>query len=225
MLRARRTGRDAIARTSARRIRCTTPQPMRIALLVVATLTLATTARAGNFGILIPPVEVDIGVGAPIGPAVERLSPSMEILAGLHWASLAWRPTRFDIGVGYVGSFRTIEDPMRLKDDELRIHGGYFALGTTVASQKHWRTWIVARGELLRANDGHRDMSALGASLRVSTELFGSGYGGGRNGAVAGTIALGLYLEATYRDLPTELGPVGVTSGLSCRLPFLVAGG
>jgi hypothetical protein len=198
---------------------------MRAVLVVVATITFATAAHAGKGGFLIPPVEIDVGVGAPIGPAVERLAPSTEILAGVHWASLAWRPTKLDVGIGYVGSFRFIDDPMALEDRELRVHGGYFSLATTIARQNHWRTWLVARGELLRAYDGERVLSALGGSLRISTELFASGATGDRGLAVVGTLALGIYVEATYRDLPAELGPFGVTSGVTCRLPFIVAGG
>lgn len=193
---------------------------MRFVLAVVATLTLAHTAHAGRGGIAIPPVEVDLGVGVPVGQLDEML-PSTEILAGLHWASLAWRPTRFDVGVGYVGSFRVVPED----SSSITMHGGYLSLGTTLVSQKHWRTWFVARGELLRVSDGERDMSALGSSLRVATEVFGAGAAGGSKGFLVGTFALGVYLEATYRDVPKELGPVGLTSGVTCRLPFIVAGG
>lgn len=193
---------------------------MRLALAVVATLTLANAAHAGNAGIVIPPVEVDLGVGVPVGQLDEML-PSTEILAGLHWASLAWRPTRFDAGFGYVGSFRAVP----ADHSSIIMHGGYLSLGTTLVSHKHWRTWFVARGELLRVSDGKRDMSALGSSLRIATELFGSGASGGSKGFLVGTVALGVYLEATYRDVPKELGPFGVTSGVTCRLPFAVAGG
>ena len=195
---------------------------MRLACVVVASVTLATTAHAGHGAFLIPPVEIDIGVGAPVG--AEHLAPSTEVLAGIHWASLAWRPTRLDVGLGYVGSFRTLDNPYRLDDDELRIHGGYLTIGTTIASGSHWRTWFAARGELLRAYDGHRELSALGTALRISTELFGATKTGGRNVGILGTVALGVYVEAVYRDLPSELGTTSFTSGISCRLPFIIAG-
>lgn len=199
---------------------------MRLALFVVASITFgcAAGARGGGGGILIPPVEIDVGAGAPVGAAAEKHGPSTEILAGIHWASLAWKPTRFDAGVGYVGSFRAIDNPTKLEDDELRIHGGYLQLGTTIASGSHWRTWFAARGELLRAYDGRRELSALGTAVRLSTELYNATLGGGRNTAIVGTVALGIYVEAVYRDLPSELGTTSFTSGISCRLPFLVAG-
>lgn len=198
---------------------------MRVALTLVALITLASSAEAGRGGgFLIPPLEFDIGVGAPVGANVDRVAPSTEILAGVHWASLAWRPTRFDVGVGYVGSFRMIDNAMKLSDDELRMHGGYLSLATRIASGSHWRTWFSARGELLRAYHAGREMSALGSSLRIATELFGSVATGGNKVGIIGTAAIGIFVEATYRDVPGELGPFGVTSGISCRLPLVVAG-
>lgn len=201
---------------------------MRRAIFVLALIS-AEVAHAGSGGIVVPPLELDVGVGAPVGPHADALGPSTEILAGLHWASLAWKPTRFDAGFGYVGSFRELHDEQRAGKDAnaLRLHGAYVTLATRLASGTHWRTWLATRGELLRVFDtyGTRDFSALGGSVRVATELFGSTKSGGRGGWLVGTVAVGVYAEITYRDLPAELGPVAFTSGLSCRLPFLVAGG
>src|SRR5689334_522011 len=98
---------------------------MRLALLAVTMITLAGSAHAGRGGIVIPPVELDFGVGVPLGDRTDGLSPSSEILAGLHWASLAWTPTRLDVGVGYVGSFRSIDDPIRTDDQAITMHGAY----------------------------------------------------------------------------------------------------
>ncbi|MDQ3338214.1 MAG: hypothetical protein M4D80_23865 [Myxococcota bacterium] len=195
---------------------------MRIALLAVVLVTLSSTAHAGKGAILIPPLEVDVGVGVPVGSS----SMSREILAGVHWASLAWKPTSFDVGIGYVGSFRRAEDqPPSETLARLRMHGGYFSLSRRLVGDKHWRTWLTARGELLRATDGERDFSAIGGALRVSTELFGSGAVSDKNAIAIGTIAVGIYFEATVRDVPIEYGRVGITSGVLCRLPFFAAGG
>ena len=193
---------------------------MRFALAVVASITFASSADAGKGAFLIPPLEIDLGVGAPIGDHVDTIKPSTEILVGTHWASLM--PSRLDAGIGYVGSFRTVDDPTSFEDDEVRIHGGYFALGTRIASGSHWRTFVVARGELLRAYHDGRELSALGTALRVSTELFGTVAVSDRKTGIFGIVALGIYVEATYRDLPAKLGAYGVTSGISCRLPFMV---
>lgn len=194
---------------------------MRFALLGLILVT-TSTAHAGQ-GAFLPPLEVDIGIGAPVGPAVETVGPSTELLVGLHWASLYWKPTRFDVGVGYVGSFREV-DQRGVRNDHLEMHGGYFTLGTTLVDEKHWRTWFAARGELLRATDGARTLSATGMALRVSTEVFTHVHDGHR-GAVVGTLGIGIYAEATYRSVPDRFGPHGFTTGVSIRLPLVVAGG
>jgi len=198
---------------------------MRFASIVVFVTLGVSTAHAGNAGILIPPLEFDIGVGAPVGSEVDRLGPSTEILAGLSWASLAWNPTRFDVGVGYVGSFRTIDDPNSPMDTSVSMHGAYLSLGKTLQSEKHWRTWFHARGELLRAYAGNERFGTSGAALRVSTELFAQGIQTGRGGGIVGAVAIGLYAEVNFRDVPAPLGRTGFVTGLSCRLPFLIAGG
>jgi hypothetical protein len=197
---------------------------MRFALLLVASITLSGTAHAGKGAIAIPPLELDVGVGVPVGSP--DASMSTEVLAGVHWASLMWKPTSFDVGVGYVGSFRRAHDqPASEIEARVRMHGGYLSLSRRLVGAQYWRTWLTARGELLRATDGERDFSAIGGALRISTELFGSGAAGGNNAVAIGTIAVGLYFEATVRDVPAELGRVGVTSGVLCRLPFFAAGG
>jgi hypothetical protein len=118
-----------------------------------------------------------------------------------------------------------MDDPMRLEDQSITLHGGYLAIGTRIASGDHWRTWFTARGELMKGNDGHHDFGVAGTALRIATELYSAGTAGDRGVVAAGTFALGVYVEASYRDVPIEYGPVGVTSGMSLRLPFLVAGG
>jgi hypothetical protein len=203
---------------------------MRAALAVIVVAVSAGTAAAGG-AVLIPPLEIAMGANAPVGVEVTA-GHAMELQVGMHWASLAWKPTRLDIGVGYVGSSRVLEpgwstagrfDDVR-DDRELAMHGGYLHLATTLASARHWRTWIAARGELMRADDGMRDFSVLGAALRIASEVYVAGAAGDRNALAIGTLALGIYVEASYRDLPAAYGPAGLVTGLSARVPFLLAG-
>ncbi|MBV8760924.1 MAG: hypothetical protein JO257_26755 [Deltaproteobacteria bacterium] len=203
---------------------------------VAAVLLVASTASAGRGGaIAIPPAEVDVGAGSPIGAAAAT-GPSTEVLAGIHWASLYWHPTKVDVGFGYVGSFRPVlpgyaarTDAPDAIDNELRLNGGYLSLGYAIESHEHWRTWLDARIETLHASVNQQTFNALGAALRVSTEVFvagAAGAGGHGGGAlVAGTFALGVYVEAVHRDLPAELGPNGVSAGLSMRIPLILAAG
>ncbi len=203
-------------------------------LAVLAVLLAASTAHAGGGAIAVPPMEVDVGAGSPIGAAVA--GPSTEVLAGIHWASLYWHPTKVDVGIGYVGSFRPVLPGYEARstmdtsaDNILRLDGGYLSIGYAIESHRYWRTWLDARVETLHASVNQTSFNALGAALRISTEVFvaGAAGGGGGGGGVlcAGTFALGVYVEAVHRDLPAELGSNGLSAGLSMRLPFILAAG
>lgn len=197
----------------------------------------AIPAHAGRgAGIVLPPAAVDVGVSTPVAGG-EAVGPAMEVLAGVHWASIAWRPTRLELGVGYVGSFRALDRrgrgvlaraTAREPDETFALHGGYLALGRTIVGDRHFRTWVEVRGELLRGRLDERTFSAVGGALRVSAELYTAiAFARGRPNAiaiVAGTLALGVYLEASHRDLARELGPTGITGGFSVRVPFVLAG-
>jgi hypothetical protein len=209
---------------------------MRTAITLASMLAASSASAGRGFGILVPPAEVDVGAFAATGDAPALAGPSSEVLAGVHWASLFWKPTRFDVGIGYVGSFRPIDPSFRTAariagatrlEDELRLHGMYMQLGSTLVKERHYRAWVAARGELMKSAGLPREISVSGAALRVAAEVYKSGYAGsGRssNGValVAGTVALGVYVEAMYRDLPSEYGATGVATGISLRVPFML---
>jgi hypothetical protein len=201
-------------------------------LVAFAVLLVASTASAGRGAvILIPPAEVDVGAGSPVGAAT--VGASTEVLAGIHWASLYWHPTRVDIGIGYVGSFRQVLPDYSTRmtgapgTNELSLNGAYLSLGYAIESHEHWRTWLDARVETMDASVGNESFPVLGEAFRVATEVYTSGAaaaGGSGGGAlVAGALSVGVYVEAVHRDLPPELGPNGVTAGVSMRIPFLFA--
>ncbi len=196
----------------------------------------ASDAAAKGGAIALPPMRIEAGTLFPLlgGTAVE---PATEFLLGIHWSSLAWRPTRFDIGVGYIGSERPLVLGYRVNsartrhpaviDETFSMNGGYLTLGHTIVRQKNFRTWVEMRGELLKGTIDARTFSAVGGAIRFSAELFGSGVGGHSDGNsiafFAGTFALGVYLEASHRDIALELGPTGISGGISIRLPFILA--
>jgi hypothetical protein len=206
---------------------------MKQLVVAAAVLLAASTASARGFAFFIPPAELDVGAGSPSGAAV--IGPSTEVLAGVHWASLSWRPTHIDIGIGYVGSFRPVLPDYALRAVDanaksvLSLNGAYLSLGYTLESHRYWRTWLDARIETLHASVDNQDFNALGAALRIASEVYVSGAAGdgGGNGfaVVAGTFALGVYVEAVHRDLPPELGPNGVSAGVSMRVPLILAAG
>jgi hypothetical protein len=207
-------------------------------LLVVAALVASSThpAAAKGGGILIPPAEVDVGVGTAVGGAA-LVGPSSDVLAGVHWASLAWKPTSFDVGVGFVGSYRAVLPRFAIErttmpspgsdDNRLSLAGAYLDLAYALENHAHWRTWMAARIETLHASVNGQSFNALGAAVRIATEVYVSGAagGGGHDGfaVVAGALALGFYVEGVRRDLPSELGPVGVAAGVTMRVPFMAA--
>ena len=205
---------------------------------VVSTLvSVPGTASAGSPGVIaLPPLEVDIGHHVAVGGG-EAVMSSTEILIGIHWASLYWKPTSWDVGVGYVGSRRalrpsfapTAERSYDATADEpaLTMDGTYLTLSRTMYTRASFRTWVELRGELLRVDNGLRTFSSLGGAVRFAAEVYWAGIGGvsDRNAVAlfAGTWAFGVFVEGGHRELARQLGPTGVTSGISIRIPFLFA--
>ena len=211
--------------------------PLRLSLIVLglAALAIPVHAHAGA-ALVVPPLEVDVGETAPIGNAVTGVA--TDVLVGMHWGSLAWKPTSFELGIGFICSRRALLEPSALDrsaggasamsttpQTSVDLDGGYLALGHTIYDRHHIRTWMLARGELLHGELDGRAFSAIGAAMRIASELYAPvGASGGRFGGVVGTFAVGVYVEASHRALPDELGADGVTTGLSIRVPFMVIG-
>jgi len=193
---------------------------MRLAVALVI-LSASAVAHAGGFaGIIVPPAEVDYGVGPVVGGASAVTGPSQELLAGVHWASLYWKPTDLDVGAGYVGISRPVL-PGYAKNNLMHADGAYFDVAYTLERHRHWRTWLSGRVEYLS--------SGPGVAVRIANEVYSHAVGGAGGGnalaVVAGTFALGFYVEASHRSLEPELGPNAVTAGVSVRVPFMMAVG
>ncbi|HEY5949806.1 MAG TPA: hypothetical protein VIV40_30130, partial [Kofleriaceae bacterium] len=119
-----------------------------LAVVVVAITTGNAAAKPG--AIIVPPAEVDIGAGTPVGDVV--VGPATEVRVGMHWASLYWKPTPLDIGIGYVGSYRDVapaytERSWQVEDHTFKLHGLYFNAAYAIETHRHWRTWLGARVE------------------------------------------------------------------------------
>lgn len=208
-------------------------------IIVAVVLVAARVAAAGRgAAILIPPAEVDVGVGTPLGGEATS-GPSSEVLAGIHWASLYGKPTPIDIGVGFVGSSRAVAPQFAIArvvpgsfvitpiTNRLTLDGAYIDLAYAIANHRHYRTWAAMRIETLRGNVNGQSFDALGAALRVASEVYTSGalFAAGRRSLVAlsGALALGVYVEGSHRNIPAELGPDEVTAGITMRVPFFAA--
>jgi hypothetical protein len=202
---------------------------MRVAIAALA-VCLSAPASASPGAIAIPPVAVDMGAG--IAKGAESV-PSTELRVGGSWASLYWKPTSFDIAIGYVGSYRSLAPTgeaarsTTIIENSLRLHGAYFEVAHAIENHRHWRTWLGARIETLTGDYRERSIHAVGGALRLGAELYSAGVGGGGGGnaaaVFAGVFGLGVYVEGTARSLPKELGPVGIGAGVSVRIPFLAA--
>ena len=200
-------------------------------------LALSRTASAGSAGMIaLPPMEVDIGHHIAVNGG-EAVMSSTEVLVGVHWASLYWKPTSWDVGMGYVGSRRALRPSFaptversydaQAAEPQLTMNGTYLTLSKTMYTRESFRTWVELRGELLRVDNGLRTFSSLGGAVRFAAEVYWSGVGAASDhkavALFAGTWAFGVFIEGGHRELPTQLGPTGVTSGVSIRIPFLFA--
>ena len=211
----------------------------RVAVVVgcLIWITAPGSARAGTPGMIaLPPLEIDIGHHIAVNGG-DAVTSSTEILVGVHWASLFWKPTSWDVGIGYVGSRRglrpayapTVERSYdaTAAEPQLSMNGTYLTLARTLYTRESFRTWVELRGELLRVDNGLRTFSSLGGAVRFAAEVYWSGIGGVSDrkavALFAGTLALGVFVEGGHRELATQLGPTGVTSGISFRIPFLFA--
>lgn len=209
----------------------------RVALVVAVLVTLGGTASAGSPGVIaLPPLEVDIGHHIAVNGG-EAVTSSTEILVGVHWASLYWKPTSWDVGVGYVGSRRAIRPSFAgqterrtgetSEDPVVAMDGTYLTLSRSVYARGSFRSWVELRGELLRVDDGARVYSSLGGAVRFAAEVFSAGIGGVSDrkavALFAGTWAFGVFVEGGHRELVTALGPTGVMTGVTIRIPFLFA--
>ncbi|MBL9019488.1 MAG: hypothetical protein JNL83_35190 [Myxococcales bacterium] len=213
----------------------------RVAVIVALLVTAGGTARAGSPGMIaLPPLEIDIGHHIAINGG-DAVTSSTEILVGVHWASLFWKPTSWDVGIGYVGSRRGLRPvyapalapggersyDATASEPQLSMDGTYLTLARTLYTRSSFRTWVELRGELLRVDNGLRTFSSLGGAVRFAAELYWAGVGGVSDrkavAVFAGTWALGVFVEGGHRELATQLGPTGVTSGISVRIPLLFA--
>ena len=189
----------------------------------------AGSAHAGG-GLFVPPLRAELGSSLNVGPSGPYASADMSV--GIHWASLSPRESAVDLGIGITTSMA--QDPSggaparASKVDHPTIitaTGGYLELAARVRNGRRWRTWLGGRGELASGERNGRSVSIVGASARLSTELFGGVAGAGSSSIVLGTFAIGVYVEAKHREYGDGgLGSSGFGAGVSARLPLILVG-
>jgi len=211
-------------------------------VLVVTTLILAASPAHAGDGFAVPPAKFDFGYLT--FATADGTYRGAQWMVGLNWATIYPKRTRLDVGVGYVGAvfqnpFATTathptQPPVMAPtkdvkggvsvvpepDPTIALNGGYLELSTRVASGSHWRTWLSGRGELLSVDgDG-----SLGTAARVSTEVWSGVMAGDRGGLVVGVLSLGLWVEASARELGNRGVVTAASAGMSVRIPLLLVG-
>jgi hypothetical protein len=210
---------------------------MRIGVAAVIVLASTGIAHAGKpAAIVIPPVELEVGAASPVGPAADaELGPATEFRVGMHWASLYWKPTKIDIGVGFVASYRDSYASMNSErtlttgpdDHMLSLKGMYVTGAYAIENHRHWRTWLGARLEMLTGSNSGERVTTTGVAVRLATELYSSSVGGVSDRSAiamfAGAWALGVYVEGLHRGIPGDVTEVDAAAGVTMRIPFILA--
>lgn len=202
--------------------------------LVVVAGAFASTqdAHAKPGAIVVPPAELEVGAASPVGSAADAdVGTATEFRVGFHTASLYWKPTRFDVGVGFVASTResfiapTSERTIGPEDHGLSLKGAYVSGAYAIENHKHWRTWLGGRLEMLSGSNNGERVTTTGVAVRLATELYSASVTGVADNHVAaffaGAWALGVYVEGLHRGIPGDLGEVDAAAGLTMRIPFI----
>lgn len=168
------------------------------------------------------PLKIDFGAAG--ANTTHGFASGVGMAVGIHWASLSPRPTDTDVGIGVFGALLAAPQTMSTDKNGVALGGAYLEVGHTLARGAWWRTWASGRGEYLgsKAFDsaGH---AGLGASGRLSAELYVSGVGIEPRGIFLGTYAIGVYAEAGVRDTANDIGAFHVSGGITIRTPLVFA--
>jgi hypothetical protein len=173
------------------------------------------------------PLKVDLGA---TGANTERgFAPGFGMAVGIHWASLSPRPTRTDVGLGVFGALLaapTDTSSMSGSNNDsngVAYGGAYLEVARTLSQGSFWRTWASGRGEYLASGAFGESDAGLGASARLSAELYVSGVGIEPRGLFLGTYAIGVYVEAGARDMAPGVGAFQASAGFTFRTPLVFA--
>jgi hypothetical protein len=168
------------------------------------------------------PFKLDIGAAS--ASTSRGLAGGIGGSLGIHWASLAPRPTDTDVGIGIFGSVMSARDVPEIMEsnNEINQYGMYLEVGRTLSRGRLARTWASGRAEYLQSRAFRGDNHyGFGTSARLSAELYASTSGAHRSGVVHGTWALGVYAEVAIRDTALDAGKLYGGVGMTIRTPLL----
>jgi hypothetical protein len=166
----------------------------------------------------IPPGQAEVGLardGRWGQGTIAHLS------AGIHSASIPRLVAKpMDLGVGYGADLFTVKDG---EPSKVRVHGPYGEASWFVFRRPWFRVSAGLRGEML-IKDGDLGWDVL---ARSGAEIFNAGqfypsstdvcsiHGG------AGALAMGVYAESGYQQLPWGAHAFITTAGFTFRWPLL----
>jgi hypothetical protein len=178
--------------------------------IVLGVLAIASRASAG--GVFLPPLEVEVGA-ASISTRDGSSVIATQWMVGASWASGNPRSTPIDASVGVISTSSTESRPGEVTD----ATGGFLDLALRIREGRNYRLWAGVRGELM----GTEGVGVLGATGRVSAELWRGASSAGRDGGVLGVFALSVWVELGVRERPDrDLARTGAV-GLGLRLPMI----
>jgi len=169
------------------------------------------------------PLKVDIGAAS--SHTDRGIVHGLWAAIGIHWASLSPQPTQTDVGLGVFGAIAsTPEDTSVMNDKPTVAQGGaYLEIGHTLSRGNFWRTWGTGRAEYLGSSAFGEDHVGIGATGRLSAELFVSGVGIEPRGLFLGTYAIGRDVGAGYRHRVAGRRKLPRRAGLTFRTPLVFA--
>ena len=180
-------------------------------VVVLGVLAIASRASAGG-GVFLPPLEVEIGA-ASITTRDGSSVLATQWLVGASWASGHRRSTPIDVSLGVIST--SSEGPSR-PGEVTDATGGFLHFALRVREGRHYRTWAGVRGELM----GTEGVGVLGATGRVSAELWRGVEAVDHDAAVLGAFALTVWAELGVRERPDRSLAQTAAIGLGVRLPM-----
>lgn len=167
------------------------------------------------------PLRLDIGMTG--ADTKMGYMPGFELRAGIHWASLSPKPTKFDIGIGGFVAALPGEDnaAMPEQDNDVVYGGAYLEVGRTLSEGRYWRTWASGRGEYIGSSTFGDTQAGIGVAGRLTAELYASGVGIEPRGLFVGSYAIGVYAEAAGRGLGEDVSALQISAGLTFRTPLV----
>ena len=108
-------------------------------------------------------------------------------------------------------------------------HGAYLEVSHVLQGRGASRSWLGARGELMRLREPGASRTAAGLYARAAWELFAAGSEAGSGptrcgfatGFAHGTFAVGLFVESGARWVEGEEPAFVAVGGLSLRMPWM----